>query len=107
MPQSDDLSNEKIFKFNPKLIKLEKKLKDSSIVYLGFDKINNLQFAIKKFKIFEKELDQMMNHFNFIGVKDCKYLVKIYNCYYEEYFINLVLEYMDLGSLGITFINYN
>ncbi len=30
----------------------------------------------------------------------CKYLVKSYGAYYTEGYVSLVLEYMDLGSLG-------
>lgn len=57
--------------------------------------------ATKSINVFDQgKRRQLVNDLKSLYKNECGFLVKFYGAYYEEGFVKIVLELMDLGSLG-------
>lgn len=64
-------------------------------------KPSGVLLAVKQIQILEKaKRDQMVAELRIMRTHDCPWLVTLYNAFYEDAAVSMVLEYMDHGSLA-------
>ncbi|CAI2373339.1 unnamed protein product [Moneuplotes crassus] len=82
----------------------------SGHVYKALHKPSGEYMAIKSINVFDQaKRRQLVNDLKSLYKNQCPFLVKFYGAYYEEGYVKIALELMELGSLGgiIKMINKN
>lgn len=72
-----------------------------SNLYLVKYKLNNLNYILKRVNIYDKEkMNEVKNLILFYENTCCPYITGFYGAFYEKNSVNMIMEYMDIQSLG-------
>lgn len=73
----------------------------TSVVRRALHVPSGLLVAVKQIKIFEKaKRDQLVSELRIMRTHQCPWLVTLFNAFYEEATVSMVLEFMDAGSIA-------